>query len=330
MDSVVRHQNFEGSVEKPMNSEATQLSVKKPKFWAIGGGKGGVGKTLISSNFSVSLARKGHRVLAIDLDIGGSNLHTCLGVDPPEFGIGDWVTGRKKELDAIMVPTSQQNLTLISGSNDPMRITSLMGSRKEDLMHSLRSLDVDDVVIDLGAGTADLTIDFFIAADEGILSILPEPTSVENAYRFIRTAFFHKLAQANVPPGIQEVIVAATDPKNILGIRTPAELLNVIERMDPFSVHILRKHLDTMKSSVVINQVRNQMDIDVGRAICSVCKRYFGVDVRYVGYLDYDNSVWKSVRSRKPVLQEFPHSSLADRLDRLTRTLLGEEKALYP
>jgi flagellar biosynthesis protein FlhG len=72
------------------------------------------------------------------------------------------------------------------------------------------------------------------------------------------------------------------------------------------------------------------MDIDVGKAISSVCKRYFGVDVNYAAYLDYDNTVWKSVRSRKPLLHEFPHSTLADRLQKMTLVLTGKEKSIYP
>jgi flagellar biosynthesis protein FlhG len=61
-----------------------------------------------------------------------------------------------------------------------------------------------------------------------------------------------------------------------------------------------------------------------------VCRRYFGIDVRYAGYIDYDNSVWKAVRSKKAVIQEFPHSVLANRIDHLTKALLGEEKGLFP
>src|SRR3989344_2793977 len=59
-------------------------------IWAIGGGKGGVGKSLISSSLAVSLARFGFRVIAIDLDLGAANLHTSLGIAPPATTLSDF------------------------------------------------------------------------------------------------------------------------------------------------------------------------------------------------------------------------------------------------
>lgn len=314
----------------PESDIKVHVDVRQPRVWAVGGGKGGVGKSLISANFSMSLALKGRSVLAIDLDLGGSNLHTCLGVEPPKLGVGDWFTGRNPSLPELFQGTHVRGLKLISGSSDPIHIAALADKKRADLLKQLRALDFDDIVIDLGAGTQDFTIQIFNAADEGILSILPEPTSVENAYRFIKAAFYQRLRDAEVPQGIHEVVEAALDPKNILGIRTPADLFSIVDRLDSEAAKKLRDTAGFMKPNVVINQVRSQVDIDVGRAICSVCRRYFGIDVKYAGYIDYDNAVWKAVRSKKPVIQEFPHSVLANRIDHLTRALLGEEKGLFP
>jgi flagellar biosynthesis protein FlhG len=302
----------------------------KPRLWAVGGGKGGVGKSLICANFSLLLARRGRKVIAIDLDLGGSNLHTCLGMEPPKLGVGDWAMDRVSDLPSLLAQTNEPGLRVISGSTDPIRVIDLMERRSESLIQALRGLDADDVVIDLGAGTGALTIEFFNHADQGILSILPEPTSVENAYRFIRAVFFRRLKSADVPPGIKEVIDAATDQKNILGIKTPADLLAIVDRLDEASGAVLRKEILGFKPSIVINQVRSQTDIDVGRAICSVCRRYFGVELQYAGYIDYDNSVWRAVRAKKAIIQEYPHSVLANRMEHLTRALLGEEKGLFP
>lgn len=307
------------------------LSMKRsPRIWAVGGGKGGVGKSLISASFSLSLARRGRRTVAVDLDLGGANLHTCLGIDPPKVGLGDWAGHRVDDLESLLVPTAEPNLRLISGSHDSLKVIPQMGERVGEFFEKLRALDVDDVIIDLGAGTQDLTVEFFTLADTGILSILPEPTSVENAYRFIRAAIYRKLRHTDVPSGVREVVDAATDQKNVLGIRTPADLFAILERLDPLATEALRGQLARLDVHIVINQVRSPVDIDVGRAICSVCRRYFGVDIHYSGYLDYDNSVWKAVREKKPVVREFPHSILANRIDRLTRTLLGEQKGLFP
>jgi flagellar biosynthesis protein FlhG len=314
----------------PTTSPREIVAKRTPRLWAVGGGKGGVGKSLICANFAWSLSQRGHQVVAVDLDLGGANLHTCLGVEPPKVGIGDWMNGRQTQIESLLVPTSSKSLRIISGSSDPMQVTNMGEQRRIELMDVIRTLDVDDVVIDLGAGTHDFTIEIFNMADQGILSILPEPTSVENAYRFVKAVFYRRLRTADVSTGIREVVDAAMDQKNILGIRTPADLFAIVERLDEEAAYKLKSQVKTLTPSIVINQVRSQVDIDVGRAICSVCRRYFGIDVRYAGYIDYDNSVWKAVRSKRAVLQEFPHSVLANRMEHLTRALLGEEKGLFP
>lgn len=306
------------------------LSPVRPIVWAVGGGKGGVGKSLISANFSLMLARRGRRVVAVDLDLGGSNLHTCLGVEPPASGLGDWVSGRNNDLQSLLVPVGEPGLYMLSGSQDPLSIVELIKNRRADLLKVLRAMDVDDIILDLGAGTHDMTISFFNEADRGIISVLPEPTSVENAYRFVRAVLFQRFLRLEMPDGIREVVETSQDPKNMLGIKTPGDLLAVVERLDGITGDKLRELLLSLDISVVINQVRNPVDVDVGRAICSVCRRYFGTHMKYAGYLDYDNAVWKSVRSRKAVVREFPHSVLTNRIEKLTRTLLGEERGLFP
>jgi len=301
---------------------------KRPRIWAVGGGKGGVGKSLISANFALKLSQRGKRVVAIDLDLGGANLHTCLGVNPPQVSVGDWVQGRKDSLESILMPTPFPGLVLISGSTDPLKIDLLLRNKIPELFEQIRALDADEVIIDLGAGSHQTTIEFFNNVDEGVLSILPEPTSVENAYRFIKAAYYDRLKKADVSAGIREVIEAGMDPNNVLGIRTPSDLMLIIERMDSEAHATLTKLLSSFTPHIVINQVRTPVDIDVGRAISSVCRRYFGLNVKYSGYLDYDSTVWKAIRNRKPVIKEFPLSPLAGRIDRLTSVLLGEEKGL--
>lgn len=296
-----------------------------PKIWAVGSGKGGVGKSLLSASLSVNFARKGFSVLAIDMDVGGSNLHTCLGVNPPKSGLGDWAVGRAGKLQDVAAETDLPNLRVISGANDSTRITQLMKDKTPDLFSELRAAPVDHVFIDLGAGTVDTTLDCFLMADQGIISILPEPTSVENAYRFIRSVLYRKMLRADVPTGIHEVIEASADTKNVLGIKTPHDLLAVIRRLDEHAASVLENCLNEFHPAIVVNQVRSQVDVDVGRAISGVCRRFFGIEIKYPGYIDYDGAVWKAVRSRRPAILEFPRSVLANRIESLTQALLDDE-----
>ena len=93
-------------VPRDDGQDGTRLQeAKKQQIWAVGGGKGGVGKSLITANTAIAMARLGYRVVAVDLDLGGANLHTCLGVDIPEYTLGDFVNGRAKAVDQVVVKT---------------------------------------------------------------------------------------------------------------------------------------------------------------------------------------------------------------------------------
>src|ERR1043165_6562743 len=90
--------------------------------WAIGGGKGGIGKTLLTSNIAVYLSWLNKKVVVVDMDLGGANLHTSLGVDAPARTLSDLVMGRVEDIQELVQPTPIRNLELISGAQDPVGI----------------------------------------------------------------------------------------------------------------------------------------------------------------------------------------------------------------
>ena len=308
------------------DSHLKHAPAHKCEVWAIGGGKGGVGKSLVTANTAISLARLGYRVVAVDLDLGGANLHTCLGVDIPQFTLSDFLHGRVKKLSDILVETPTKNLFIISGAQDSIGIANLKSSDKKKIIGSLRNIDCDYLLIDLGAGTNENTIDFFLEADKQILTLLPEPTSIENSYRFIKSAYYSRLKTLQNLLEIHNLIELAMDQKNNRGIRTPSDLVKEVSAINAESGAILKAEILKFKPSIVVNQVRTQADIDIGYSILSVCKKYFGIDMDYLGYLEYDSSVWQSVRKKRPLLLEFPNSNLVSNFDRIIHRILESKK----
>jgi flagellar biosynthesis protein FlhG len=84
--------------------------------WTIGGGKGGIGKSLFTANVGITLAQMGNRVCVIDADLGGTNLHSCLGVTQPMATLDDFMTRQSEGLQELAVQTPVPNLSLISGA----------------------------------------------------------------------------------------------------------------------------------------------------------------------------------------------------------------------
>ena len=159
--------------------ETTYSMEQRAKLWAVGGGKGGVGKSFLTTNIGVLLAKEGKRVVLMDLDLGGANLHTCLGVTDLDRGVSDFLMRRYEELEEALVPTQVPNLFLLSGAQDSLNIANPKYAQKIRLLRELKKIEADYILMDLGAGTSFNTLDFFIAADTQLLVAIPEPTSIE-------------------------------------------------------------------------------------------------------------------------------------------------------
>ncbi|MBI1859927.1 MAG: P-loop NTPase [Deltaproteobacteria bacterium] len=295
-------------------------------MWAIGGGKGGIGKTLITSNIAVYLSWLNKRVVVVDMDLGGANLHTSLGVEPPNRTLSDLVMGRIEDIHDLIQPTPLKNLGLISGAQDPVGIANMRHMQKARLLRKFREIDADFVLLDLGAGTATNTLDFFLLADKKIVVTTPEPTAIENAYRFIKSAFYRMLRASSPSPYVRQLIETAMDAKNSRGIRTPRDLLAEVNRLSPLDGAELDKRMHQFSVSLIVNQVRVKAESDIGKSIQMVCERYFGMDVENLGYLPYDNAVWQSIRRRMPFLLEAPNCTAVTHLEEILRNLLKTKR----
>lgn len=295
------------------------------KIWAIGGGKGGVGKSLVTSNLAICLSLLGMKVVIIDMDLGGANLHTCLGVPIPDKTLSDYFTKSGSKLSDLLTPTLLPNLKLISGAQDELGIANLKQVHKSKLISHLRELDADYILLDLGAGTTNNTLDFFLSADQGILVTLPEPTSIENTYRFIKSVFHRKLALMEdlleISPIIDKVLNSKLSEKN-----TPSEIIEKAMKINPEMGQKLKNEIEAYSPKLIINQCRTQADIDIGFSMKIISKKYFGLNLDYVGFLEYDATVWQSVKKKRPLILEFPSSSLVKNFESIIHRILNLSK----
>jgi len=297
--------------------------LREKEIIAIGGGKGGVGKSFVASNLGILLAKAQKRTILIDADLGGANLHTCLGVSAPEVTLSDFVNYPNVRIEDVILRTSLDNLMLISGAQDFLGIANPKYSQKVRLLRAIESLNVSYIILDLGAGTTNNTLDFFLLADRGVLVVLPEPTSIENAYRFIKSALFRKLKLLAQEPQVRMVIEKAMDKKNDLGIRSPVDLIEHVHRMDSRLGSQLDEAMSDFQPAIVLNQVRSMSDVRVGYSMQAACEKFFGIKVNFLGYLENDDQVWQSIRKRQPVTLNGENSKSARNLRTISYNLLN-------
>ncbi|MBW2108365.1 MAG: P-loop NTPase, partial [Deltaproteobacteria bacterium] len=206
---------------------------KTPRVWAVGGGKGGVGKSVVSTLLGFWLARMGKRTVLVDVDLGGANLHTLLGIKTPGRTLNDFVSKKYARLEDVAVESGEENLRLISGASDVLSLANPQFVQKLKIIQNIFKLDADVVILDLGAGATFNVLDFFLVSHKKITVLSPQPTAIQNAYGFVRNAVYRRLTQlSRKQPSLQALIKTAMNPKNELKLRTLKELLQLIQDVE--------------------------------------------------------------------------------------------------
>ena len=289
------------------------------KIWAIASGKGGTGKTVIAASMAAHLADLGFRVMLVDADLGCANLHTCFGKEKPPATLADFIERRADHIEEVALETGIPNLRLISGALDPVDASLIRYQQKRRIIRQLHTLDADVVILDIATGATLTQVELFCASDLGCLVVLPEPSAVDNAYRLLRMLYFFlirelpgwKKFERRLPPAI-----AGNTP-------SPVRLLGEVEKADPEWAERIKRRMENFNPAIIINQARAKEDRDLGPQMRMVGKRYFGLDMPFLGAIEFDDCVWQSARHKKPVLLDYPHSRPSRSIRQVTETLLS-------
>ena len=167
------------------------------EIWCVASGKGGVGKTFISSGLGISLAKLRKKVLLIDFDISGANLHTVLGLNEYKKSILDGFHSAENLQDMVHKSTFA-NLDFVPGFSVPQLSQELCVLKMESLVAGLKKLNYDIVIFDLGPGAQKANLSIMNFADKNFLVTNCEPTSLEKTYRFVDQMVEEKMPIKNL------------------------------------------------------------------------------------------------------------------------------------
>jgi len=288
---------------------------------AVASGKGGVGKSFFSAGLCWALARAGSRVIAVDADFGGPNLHTCLGVRAAETpGLAALEGGRP--LESVLAPTGLANLQLVCGTAEPLHAPNLRANAWSAALARLQGSGAQFVILDLGAGSSYLTVDLFLSAAQGILVTTPEPTAMENAYRFLKTLFFRFAATRAPSDRIRRLVSESLYAESSSGqVRSPVALLSAISAGHAGLGAELEAALARLDLSILVNQTRCEADTALPRAMAAAARKVFALPCRPFGWIPFDAEVIRAVRERKPFLSVAAQSAAAGAIERLAADL---------
>lgn len=293
-----------------------------PVVIAVGGGKGGVGKSFVAANLGMALARGGsrNRVVAVDLDFGGSNLNLFLGDPLPERDVTDFLDGRVADLQAVAKPTGQPNLRYVAGSFDIVTAVDPLRDRKLDLVRAIVGLDADWVVLDLPAGSAPPTLDFFFLGEIKVVVTNPETTAFHNAYGFLKNYLLRRLltefrdrteVMALVLDHYRSVPAEGT-PRD----RTVTGLAAILEETFPELAAEVHDILHTDAPLLVLNRVKRRRDRSVLDRFRRVVEANLGLRCDALGTIAEDRKVARAARDGRPFLIEHPRARTAREIGR--------------
>jgi flagellar biosynthesis protein FlhG len=296
------------------------------RIYPIGGGKGGVGKSFISASLGALIASHGKKVALIDLDLGASNLHTFLGVPAPENGLNHYLNKASQSLESVAVATHTSNLSFISSCHCSMEIANLFYAQKVKLINAIKRLPFDYIFLDLGAGTNFNTLDFFLTANKGIIVCTPEPTSIENAFRFIKAVYLRRLKQLIKQHPFDPRVKAAVLDKGS-NIMKSQGIIDTVLKYDPEKEAFLKERIGRFQFKLILNQFRHNADPTLSEKIKIVCNRHFYSPFEVLGRVDFDERVIDSIYARKLYIKEYPATTASMGLKQIAELLTYNQQA---
>lgn len=155
------------------------------KVIAVTGGKGGVGKTNLSVNLSIALAERRRRVVLMDADLGLANVDVLLGLKA-KYTLADVLDGSMGLKDILL--NGPAGIKVVPASSGIQQMSSLSPQEHAGLIHAFSDLSdqMDVLVVDTAAGISDTVVSFVRAAQEVIVVVCDEPSSITDAYALIK------------------------------------------------------------------------------------------------------------------------------------------------
>jgi len=295
---------------------------------AIGGAKGGIGKSILAANLGVYLARRGFRTVLVDLDLGAANLHLYLGEWALKHRVDDFLDKKADHLNAIAVET-KHGPRLIGGGSGRLGSANLPFARKLKLMRAIRKLDADYVVLDLGASTSYNILDFFLLADTQLVMTTCDPAAYLDAYTFIKLALSRRLArlfgaESRYRKFKDEVLqgeihrFVAPDQRRFPG--RISDLMAQIQDQFPQRHYLVADALLRFQPKLVVNLADIQEEVrQVVTRMQNVAQEMLSFRPQLAGSIFSDRNIARSTRDLKPEVELHPNGLLARAIGQISR-----------
>lgn len=308
---------------------------KKANIIPVASGKGGVGKSIISANLSIDIAKKGFKTILIDLDLGGSNLYSYLGLENENPGVGDYLNLKEGVLSDYAVEI-QENLKFIPGECRMTFMANIPYGQKMKLLKEIKALEADFIVIDLGAGTTFNTLDYFELSIQGMLISTFEKPSIMNTLSFLKNFIFRILFKETKNNNIlnQEInkLYKSSTERNPVIVK---DIVMLAERHDP---EIAKKAIEICNKytpRIVFNKGESPDELKILSLIEYSVKNNISIDLSFFGFIFNDQNVKNSIKNNDIFIEKYPDSvaakdirQISDRIIKFSNKKIENSKSM--
>ncbi|MCR5606080.1 MAG: P-loop NTPase [Treponema sp.] len=273
----------------------------------IASGKGGVGKSALAVSLAISLAQNDKKVILVDLDLGGANLHTLLGLKNNHAGIGNFINRQINDVSALLQDTGTPNLKFIAGDCLLPGTANMDYLIKKSLIQKLSTLDGDYLIMDLGAGAAYNTLDFFLLTHNSLIVTTPEITSVLNAYSFLKSSAYRFLSSLFSATSAERKFIKKYTNEAAAGSETSfLDLLDDLYEEFPDCAEHVKKELELFRPQVILNNGNDSHDLEMCRRLRALSQKKLGMGLDFIGFIPHDDNVSLAVALRTPLVVSNP------------------------
>jgi flagellar biosynthesis protein FlhG len=293
----------------------------------IASGKGGVGKSMVAANLAVAFAQAGQRVILADLDLGASNLHLVIGHHAPQLGIGTFLSDTRSDFSKVVADTDIPNLKFIPGDTEIPGTANLKPIQRQALVKRLLSLNADILILDLGAGTHQSILEFFLLSGQGIIVSAPTVTAILNAYVFLKNAIFRLMytAFARETKAYNYLEKLRKEGSGLQRLYLP-KMLQEIKKIDVKSYNKFKTHIDRLHPRLIMNMVQDPKDADVATKIRRSCEIYLDLKIEHLGVIYRDSIQDTSLASKMPVTIYKPQAVISQAIYRIADKILQSDE----
>ena len=297
------------------------------KILPIASGKGGVGKSVLVANLGISLASFGQRTVLVDLDLGGSNLHTYLGMKNRNLGIGNFVSDKSVSFQDIRVRSPYPNLDFVPGDVLVTGTANLSHAQKRSVISNIERIDADYILLDLGSGSHFTTLDFFLMSNSGLLVTTPQAPAILNAYGFLKNVVF-RLIQQSVATNKSATKYLNDVVKDKQPNSTPS-IAQILERIAKISKKVAREareELARLRPSIVVSMGDRPEDMEIVQSLRTLIETKLEVEPICLGFMYYDYVVREAVGDTVPLALVGRDSLILKQIDRIAQKIVHSER----